>query len=318
MSTAGVKVLFVGKAWDVPYDVQVCSKVTGLLGHIARFMPDVVITSQFVPGALKLGSYEIRRRWLHVPMEADNQAIINAVEACYASNLWGRGAYDKDWPLVTVYTPTYNTGDVLHDTYTSLREQTYTTWEWCVVDDESTDGTWEKLLGYANEDHRVRPMRVKHIGKIGATKDLATRMAYGEYVVELDHDDTLTDNALADIVEAFKDPEVGMVYTNCANVYSDGAPQMFNDSFWTPRYRDTMYRGKVYKECINPDINGRSGPWHQHQWAFALLYGPNHARCYRTSVLRAVGGYNRELPVADDLELYMKIWLKSTPPECEV
>jgi glycosyltransferase involved in cell wall biosynthesis len=315
MPTSGVKVLFVGRAWDVPYSCQTCFKPTDLLGHIARFMPDVIVTSQYHPGPLKLSSFELRKRWLHLPEDATKEAVINAIEQCYAFNVWSHHQYQDDNPLVTVYTGTHNTGDVLLDTYHSLKEQRYSTWEWVCVDDESSDGTFDKVMSYAKEDHRVRPYRTKHNGKIGAIKDMATRLAYGEYVVELDHDDMLTDFALEEIVKAFKDPDVGMVYGNCANFYADGSPQQFNDNFWKNRYRDTEYHGKMYRECVQPDIYGRTGPWHQHQFAFALLYGPNHPRCYRTSLLRQFGGYNRNLPIADDLDVYMRFFLSSTPPE---
>lgn len=315
MPTSGIKVLFIGKEWDVPYNSQICGEPTQIMSHIAIFAPDVIITSTYYPSVLKTACFDLRKRWVHLSPESTNEEVISSVESCYSFNLWGKHQHQDDNPLVSVYTGTYNTGDVLRETYQSLRDQTNPNWEWCVVDDESTDNTFNRLMDISKEDIRVRPMRVKHNGKIGAIKDMATRMAYGEYLIELDHDDMLVDTAVADISNAFKDPDVGMVYTNCASFYPDGTPQEFNDAFWTPRYRSTEYRGKIYRECINPNIYDRTGPWHQHQFAFALLYGPNHARCYRASLLRAFGGYNRNLPVADDLDVYMRFFLSGSMPE---
>ena len=317
MATAGVRVLFIGKSWAVPYEVRVCSKVHGLFSDIAQFSPDVIVTSEFIPGALNIAGLEIRKRWIHVNPNASNEAVANSIEACYAGTLYGPHPRDEVEPLVSVYTPTYNTGDVLRDTYQSLREQTYHNWEWVVVDDESTDGTWERLLEIANEDYRVRPMRIKHSGKIGNVKDLATRMANGKYLIELDHDDMLTDTAVDEVRKAFDaDPEVGMVYTNCASFFADGSPHMFKDPFWYPsRYRDTEYRGKIYKECIQPDLWDRFSSHPLGQFFTFLTVGPNHIRAYRAELLREVGGYNRNFPVADDADLFMRVALASTPPE---
>lgn len=312
MATAGVRVLFVGKSWAVPYEVRVCSKVHGLFSDIAQFRPDVIVTSEFIPGALNVTGLEIRKRWIHVNPSASNEAVANSIEACYAGTLYGPHPRDEAEPLVSVYTGTYNTGDFLRDTYQSLKEQTYQNWEWVVVDDGSTDGTWQRLLALADEDCRVRPMLIRHNGKIGNTKDLATRMANGKYLIELDHDDMLTDTAVDEVRKAFDaNPDVGMVYTNCASFFADGSPHMFGDAFWKPRYRDTEYRGKVYKECCQPDIYDRFGPDFRQQFGWFLTVGPNHIRAYRAETLRKLGGYNRNLPVADDFDVYARFFLYS-------
>jgi glycosyltransferase involved in cell wall biosynthesis len=312
MPTAGVKVLFVGKSWAVPYDIRVCAKIGGLFLDIASFQPDVIVTSEFIPGALNISGLEVRKRWIHVNTNASVEEVTNSVNCCYVSNLYGPHPRDSAEPLVSIYTGTYNTGDLLRDTYQSLRDQTYPNWEWCVVDDESTDGTWDRLLQIANEDYRVRPMRIKHSGKIGNMKDLATRMANGKYLIELDHDDMLTDNAVDEVRKAFDaDPEVGMVYTNCANFFSDGSPHMFTDPFWKVRYRDTEYRGKVYKEALQPDIYDSFGDNYWQLFGYFLTVGPNHIRSYRAETLRELGGYNGQFPVADDFDLFARFFLFS-------
>ena len=42
---------------------------------------------------------------------------------------------------LTIFTPTYNRGYLLHDLYRSLVEQTNKEFEWLIIDDESTDNT---------------------------------------------------------------------------------------------------------------------------------------------------------------------------------
>lgn len=311
MPTANVKVLFIGKTWDVPYDVKACKQLNNLFSIIAIFQPQVIVTSEFIPASLNVAPFEIRKKWIHVDPLVSKEDLIAAIENCYSSNLWGHVLQDRH-PLVSVYTSVYNTGDFLRDTYQSLREQTYNNWEWVVVDDESTDETWERLQAIAREDIRVRPVRIKHSGSIGTVKDIATRLAYGPYLVELDHDDRLTDFALEEIKNAFEaDPEVGMVYSNFAEFYADGSPHRYEDAFWKDRYRETVYHNRTYLECRAPNVYDAFGPAFTDQFAWYLTVGPNHVRAYRASELRRLGGYSHNLPVADDWDLFARFYFYS-------
>lgn len=306
--------MVIGREIHLPYDeVLVVSDFKAIMGCIATFRPDVIMTRESFPTVLNLAAFEIRKRWIHVPLETPEQEVIHAIESCYAFNLWSKQPAAVHNPLVSVFTGTFNTGDFLRDTYQSLREQAWPNWEWVVVDDASSDGTWGQLLQIASEDSRVRPFKnALRCGKIGGVKDVATRLCRGEYLVELDHDDMLTDFALTEIVKAFQsEPEAGFVYSNCASFFEDGTPQRFEDDFWKDRYRWTEYRGKKYLECINPDMYDRFGPDFTQQFSYFLTVGPNHVRAFRAETFRDLGGYNHNLPVADDWDLYARFFLRS-------
>lgn len=314
MPTAGIKLLVVGSTCPtLPYDVRHIDSSSSILAQIAQFQPDVIMTTGFMPGVLNAAPFDIRKRWIHPASDATAEALIQAVESCYRHNLWTPHSGQAANPLVSVYTGTYNTGDYLRETYQSLKEQTYTNWEWVVVDDHSSDGTWDRLEAMAKEDVRVRPYRSgKRLGKIGAVKDFATRLANGSYLVELDHDDMLTDYAIDEIRKAFQaNPAVGMVYSNCSNFFENGTFHRFTDNFWKDRYRETEYRGKKWTECLQPDIYDRFGPNYWDQFGYFLTVGPNHVRAFRASTFRELGGYNQNLPVADDWDLYARFFLRS-------
>lgn len=313
MPVSGIKVLTVGKSFALPYETQHVDDSAQILLAIAKFRPDVVVTSTFMPGQLSGATFEIRKRWIHVDPGTVQDDLCKAIENCYSFNTWKEHQYQKQHPLISVYTGTYNTGNYLRDTYQSLREQTYPTWEWVVVDDHSEDGTWERLIEISKEDYRVRPFRSgMRLSKIGAVKDTATRLCKGAYLVELDHDDMLTDFALAEIKDAFEqNPDVGFVYSNCSNFFEDGTFHRFNDDFWKPRYRETEYRGKKWIECLQPDIYDRFGPNFFDQFGWFLTVGPNHVRAFLAKTLFELGGYNPNLPVADDWDLYARFFLRS-------
>ncbi len=280
-----------------------------VLSIIASFKPDVIVSQGKYPDDLARSALEIRKKWIDVKPDATDEEIQRGIEYCYAHNLWNE---NKQQPLITVYTPTYNSGDFIEDAFKSLVEQTYTNWEWVVVDDGSTDGTYSRVEAMSRRDIRVRPFSMPHSGKIGELKGVATRLAYGSLLVELDHDDILVDTALAEIERPFRDDSIGMVYANCAEFYDDGRPDNeYKDTFWSGRYRDAAYRGRIYREARCPSIYGAWGQnhWERHSWF--LTVGPNHPRAYRKSDLERLGGYNRNLPVADDWDVFFRFFLYS-------
>ena len=315
MTIAGIKVLTIGRPFNLPHNVIHLEGTTHLLETIATFRPDVIVTSNFVTGSLTLAPHELRKRWIHVPPEVSNEDLCTRVESCYSFNIWTEHQFSKDHPMVSVYTPTHDSGDYLQDTLQSLRGQTYANWEWVVVDDHSSDKTWARLQEFATQDYRIRPFQSgMHLGKVGALKDLATRLCRGKYLIELDHDDMLTETALDEVKTAFEaHPDVGMVYTNSASFYENGSYQRFSGPPWDApgRYREVEYHGKKYLECSNPDIYDRFGPHFTQVFGWFLTVGPHHIRAFRAETFRQLGGYNPELPIADDWDLYARFFLES-------
>ena len=312
--THNIKVCFINYPWvGSPYVTSATnSENPNLLGFIAIERPDVIVSYGEVPEQLNNAHFELRKKWLHFIDPIYGEEMEKAIEHCYYANLWDVHPNQHLQPLVSVYTATYNPGGLILDTYKSLAEQSYTNWEWVVVDDGSCDRTFERVSEIARKDSRVRSVAIPYCGKIGALKDVATRLCNGDYLVEVDHDDMLTDNALAEIVTAFQDPGIGMVYGNFTEFYEDGRPDNeYKDSFWSGRYRDTEYRGRIRREARAPNIYGRWGPNYQDRHAWYLTTGPNHPRAYRKSELVRLGGYNRNLPVADDWDLFYRFFLFS-------
>ena len=63
---------------------------------------------------------------------------------------------DPDVPLVSVLTPVYNCEKYLRTCIESVLAQTYTNWEYVIVNNCSTDGTLAIAQEYAAADSRIR------------------------------------------------------------------------------------------------------------------------------------------------------------------
>lgn len=313
MAISGIRVLVYGLRLEAPdFEVTHAERSQDLLRLAARDL-DVVVTAGPHPAVLSQSSFELRKRWVAVPEGAANADVINAVESCYRSNLWGPHANQHAHPLVSIFTPTCNSGHYLRECYESLRAQTVPDWEWVVVDDCPENDTWPELENIAAHDHRVRPYRLGRCsGRIGETKWTATQLCRGDFLIELDHDDMLIECCVDEVRTAFmSNADVGFVYGNSAGVFEDWSPHQFGDDFWKPRYREIEWRGRKLMECRSPDIYDRFGPRYDQSFAFHLTVGPNHPRCFRASTFRELGGYNWRLPIADDWDAFARMFLRS-------
>lgn len=97
----------------------------------------------------------------------------------------------------TVMTPSYNRASTLPRVYESLLAQTFTDFEWLIVDDGSTDHTRELVASWIAE----AKLPIRYVWQTNQHKKTAfnhgVREAHGELIVALDSDDTILPDALA-------------------------------------------------------------------------------------------------------------------------
>ena len=124
----------------------------------------------------------------------------------------------------TVFTPTFNRKELLEKLYKSLQKQTYTDFEWLIVDDGSTDGTGEKVKEFLEESKLDIKYFYKENGGKQRAYNFATEKANGELFICLDSDDEYVENGLGTILKYWEKYEknrniAGMGYLS---TYPDG------------------------------------------------------------------------------------------------
>lgn len=93
-------------------------------------------------------------------------------------------------PSVSVITPTYNAAGLVRATIDSVFSQTFPDWEMIIVDDHSTDNTFDILTSYVEKDSRIRPILQKQgIKGPAEARNLAIENAQGRFIAFLDSDD---------------------------------------------------------------------------------------------------------------------------------
>ncbi len=117
-----------------------------------------------------------------------------------------RSAIGQLFPLVSVVVPVFNRLNLLRATVSSLKAQTLQEAEFLMIDDRSTDETWEYLTSLSSEDKRFRVIRKSPDVLRGcqSSRNLGIDAATGSFIVFLDSDDLLAADCLAVRAEFLK------------------------------------------------------------------------------------------------------------------
>ena len=92
--------------------------------------------------------------------------------------------------MLSIIMPVYNGEKTLQRAINSILAQSYTDFELIAVNDGSTDGTQKILEHYADTDKRIKVINQSNCGQ-GEARDLALKIAAGEYVGFVDCDDEI-------------------------------------------------------------------------------------------------------------------------------
>jgi glycosyltransferase involved in cell wall biosynthesis len=236
-------------------------------------------------------------------------------------------------PLVSVVSPVYNEERYLSTCIESILAQDYLNWDYTIVDNCSTDRSFEIAEKYAKQDSRIRVFRNKqHLGAIQNHNEAFRSISPGsKYCKLVSGDDWLYSECLPHLVRVAEcNPNVGIVgsYAITANgIRWGGLPHdttVFGgryigrlfllgliDSFWVPStvlYRSSLVRSKAeffpgdapsadLSACLNCLKESDCGFVHQ-----ILSFERMHDSSRSTKV-RQLGGY-----LLDRINVLNDVW----------
>ncbi len=91
-------------------------------------------------------------------------------------------------PVISVLLPVYNGGAYLEDAIESILNQTFTNFEFIIIDDGSTDSSLQVIQKYEKRDSRIRLVTRENRGLVSTLNELVD-MASGVWVARMDSDD---------------------------------------------------------------------------------------------------------------------------------
>lgn len=95
---------------------------------------------------------------------------------------------------LSIIIPCYNTEQYIEKCMTSIFNQTYQDYEVILIDDASTDNTWNKVKEYAKKNPKVRAFQNKENRGAAYSRNKAIKLAKYDYISFIDSDDRIEEN----------------------------------------------------------------------------------------------------------------------------
>jgi glycosyltransferase involved in cell wall biosynthesis len=274
------------------------------------YRPDLIIS---INKEVKIPNYQLEQIHIHLDEMLGDNVLANIIvcQTVFRSCKVIR-------PRFSIFTPTYKTGERLYRTYESLKKQVWTNWEWVIVDDSPDEETWRIIQEISKNDFRVKPHRIYPLsgGNVGLAKHRAAMLCNGDWLVELDHDDYLTSDCLSTCNSAIeKYPDAGFLYSDVCEMYDDGEPKYYDHDWsgdWYARHDnffDFGYAGHTWTEADGKKVLAH---WYPDINPLTIRFNismPDHVRMWERNLYYKIGGHNKNIPVADDLEIIIKSFL---------
>lgn len=185
--------------------------------------------------------------------------------------------------LVSVIIPTYNNGRYVAETVRTVLSQTFTDLEVIVVDDGSTDGTAEELAVF---EGRIRYVRQQNGGPAKA-RNRGISASTGQYLAFCDADDLWLPTKVEKQVDFLnRHADHRMVYSDLL-VFDTRPDNVIHPSWLAVKQFDAggMIVAQLLREC------------------FILT----SSVLVRRECLSMVGGFDEELPLRQDYDLWLRI-----------
>lgn len=210
----------------------------------------------------------------------------------------------------SIITPTHSIKNIpfLLELYNSICEQTYTNWEWVLVLNGEIDYINIPSELKINDQVKIYKPTDLNNQNIGYLKNTAAQLSSGNILVEVDHDDLITENCLQELYTVYLDENVGFVFSDCAIYHMQNKFIPYNADYgWTYKKFNWQQKELYVMNTFEPTSQSFSFIW----------YAPDHIRSWRKSVYNEIGGHNINLSVCDDHELMVRTYLHTTVKKIE-
>ena len=161
-------------------------------------------------------------------------------------------------PLISVNLPAYNRARYIEQAINSVLQQTYSNWELNIVDNCSTDGTWEIISSF--KDSRIRTFRnPENMGMVFSWNRLV-QLSRGDYVCYLASDDWFAPKRLERLLQFMQNnSDYWGVCDYLIEVDENGNRVAEGNGFFEKYFNRDVYGGDfdhALVNCINAEAIG--------------------------------------------------------------
>jgi glycosyltransferase involved in cell wall biosynthesis len=161
-------------------------------------------------------------------------------------------------PLVSVLMPVYNASQYLMESIESVLQQSFTDFEFVIVDDGSTDDSVSVIKTY--DDSRIRLIRNEH--DFILSLNMGIKRSVGKYVARMDSDDLMLPDRLQKQVDYMEEHPDIAVCGSYAEFFGVGTGMMRGHS----RHKDLISDMLLYNPLIHPSVMMRRVIFENHEY----------------------------------------------------
>lgn len=188
-------------------------------------------------------------------------------------------------PEVSILMSCYNGSRWLSEAIESILIQTYKSFELLLVNDGSTDDTWNIIQFYKNLDNRIIAINKKNTG-LADSLNLGINMARGRWIVRIDQDDICDTKRL--------EQQINFLYKNPLVVLlGSGFVEIDDKNRILKKHKYPSQHNKLVR-CLEK----------------SKRFFPHSSACYRLDIVKEIGGYNTRIRRAEDRDLWLKFATK--------
>jgi len=190
--------------------------------------------------------------------------------------------------------PNYNYAKYIGETIESVLNQTYQEFSIIIVDNASTDNSWNVIQSYAIKDTRVKAFRNNYNVGFAPNLDRAAQKAPDDFIIMLSADDTMKPNALAEYATILSNNSIDTsnLLLSSATDIIDGDGKIIG-SYNKNHFHNVPDRGKYQTLFNDPCVSDYDG-LSIFNCTFLKFKGPGpfNATLYSKALYEKVGGYS--------------------------
>jgi glycosyltransferase involved in cell wall biosynthesis len=188
-----------------------------------------------------------------------------------------KNLFIKTPPEISVIVPCYNYGEFVVECVQSILNQTYQDTEIIIVDDFSTDDSWEVCQSLASGWNGIRAIQnEKNVGT-AATYNAGIKRSFGRYITAIDADDMMQPQRLERLYSVAQNNPGRFVYDDAIfrSDNGDSVKQMGDYNFSALLHRNFIHTGILYPKQAWIDAGGYPEIMSdgRQDWAFNIALG---------------------------------------------
>ncbi len=153
--------------------------------------------------------------------------------------------------MISIVTITYNRAHLIRETIQSVLNQSYTDFEYIIVDDGSEDNTEAVVNEF--KDQRIKYFRLSKIGYLSKLRNFGFKKAIGKYIALIDSDDLWDKEKLKiqfDILE--EDPSIGFCFSDVV-LFRDSI--IMKERIYIKHKEGSLYKGYMFNDYISSKLS---------------------------------------------------------------